>query len=52
MSVTGALTDERLLELAQRVAEVHGVVGIVLGGSRARGAHAPDSDTEIGRAHV
>lgn len=48
MSVTGALTDERLLELAQRVAEVHGVVGIVLGGSRARGAHAPDSDTDVG----
>ena len=42
------LTDARLIEVAERVAEVPGVVGIVLGGSRARGAHAPDSDTDVG----
>jgi hypothetical protein len=42
------LTEERLLDLAHRVAEVPGVLGIVLGGSRARGSHAPDSDTDIG----
>ncbi|GAA0541876.1 nucleotidyltransferase domain-containing protein [Paractinoplanes ferrugineus] len=43
-----SLSDERLIELALRVAEVPGVVGIVLGGSRARGAHADDSDTDVG----
>lgn len=42
------LTDARLTDLAERVAEVPGVVGIVLGGSRARGSHAPDSDTDVG----
>ncbi|MFF5293922.1 nucleotidyltransferase domain-containing protein [Paractinoplanes globisporus] len=42
------LTEARLIEVAQRVAEVPGVVGIVLGGSRARGSHAPDSDTDVG----
>ncbi|GAA2658248.1 nucleotidyltransferase domain-containing protein [Paractinoplanes durhamensis] len=42
------LTDERLIELARSVAEVPGVVGIVLGGSRARGSHADDSDTDVG----
>jgi nucleotidyltransferase-like protein len=42
------LSDERLIELAHRVAEVPGVVGIVLGGSRARGAHTDDSDTDVG----
>lgn len=42
------LTDERLGELAARVAEVPGVVGVVLGGSRARGTHTPDSDTDLG----
>jgi hypothetical protein len=43
-----ALTEERLIELAGLVAEVPGVVGIVLGGSRARGAHTDDSDTDVG----
>jgi hypothetical protein len=42
------LTDERLGELAARVAEVPGVIGVVLGGSRARGTHIPDSDTDLG----
>ncbi|MFI5889314.1 nucleotidyltransferase domain-containing protein [Actinoplanes sp. NPDC051513] len=42
------LTEARLLEVAERVAEVPGVAGIVLGGSRARGSHAPDSDTDVG----
>jgi hypothetical protein len=31
------LGEERLVDLASRVAEVPGVVGVVLGGSRARG---------------
>jgi Nucleotidyltransferase domain len=42
------LSDEQLIELAHQVAEVPGVVGIVLGGSRARGAHTDDSDTDLG----
>lgn len=43
-----ALTEERLAELAARVAVVPGVIGVVLGGSRARDAHTPDSDTDVG----
>ncbi|MGX6602401.1 nucleotidyltransferase domain-containing protein [Micromonosporaceae bacterium Da 78-11] len=42
------LTDDRLAELAARLAEVPGVVGVLLGGSRARGAHTPESDTDLG----
>ncbi len=43
-----ALTDARLAELAGRITEVPGVVGVLLGGSRARRVHAPDSDTDLG----
>jgi hypothetical protein len=43
-----SLTDERLTEVAARMAEVPGVIGVVLGGSRARGSHTPDSDTDVG----
>lgn len=39
---------ERLAEIANRLAEVDGVVGVCLGGSRARGTHAPDSDFDLG----
>jgi hypothetical protein len=35
-------------ELTGRVAGVGGVVGVVLGGSRARGTHRPDSDVDLG----
>lgn len=38
----------RLHELAQRVTAVPGVVGVALGGSRARGDHGPDSDVDLG----
>lgn len=38
-------TDE---DLAQEIAAVPGVVGVVLGGSRARGTHTADSDTDLG----
>lgn len=34
--------------MAGRVAAVDGVVGVTLGGSRARGEHAPGSDTDVG----
>ena len=42
------LTDARLAEVAAQVAGVPGVVGVVLGGSRARGTHTADSDTDLG----
>ncbi|MGG8407381.1 nucleotidyltransferase domain-containing protein [Streptomyces sp. 12297] len=35
-------------QLAQRLAGVGGVVGVCLGGSRARGTHRPDSDYDFG----
>ncbi|MEU7902739.1 nucleotidyltransferase domain-containing protein [Actinoplanes sp. NPDC049118] len=43
-----ALSDTRLHELAASLAEVPGVTGVLLGGSRARGTHTPDSDTDLG----
>ncbi|MGK5679183.1 nucleotidyltransferase domain-containing protein [Actinoplanes sp. URMC 104] len=42
------LSDARLAEIAAGVAAVPGVVGVVLGGSRARGTHTPESDTDLG----
>lgn len=42
------LTDARLAELATGLVEVPGVVGVVLGGSRARQTHTPESDTDLG----
>ncbi|MER5987594.1 nucleotidyltransferase domain-containing protein [Streptomyces sp. NPDC001787] len=35
-------------DMAARLAEVPGVVGVLLGGSRARGEHRPDSDWDLG----
>ncbi|WP_377272891.1 nucleotidyltransferase domain-containing protein [Peterkaempfera sp. SMS 1(5)a] len=35
-------------EMAARLAKVPGVVGVMLGGSRARGEHRPDSDWDLG----
>ena len=43
-----SLSDARLAEVAALVATVPGVVGVVLGGSRARGTHTFDSDTDLG----
>ncbi|MET8146906.1 nucleotidyltransferase domain-containing protein [Actinoplanes sp. NPDC049668] len=43
-----ALSDTRLHELAAGLAEVSGVTGVLLGGSRARGTHTEDSDTDLG----
>ncbi|MEU7825893.1 nucleotidyltransferase domain-containing protein [Catellatospora sp. NPDC049133] len=36
------------MDLAQRLVAVPGVEAVVLGGSRARGEHRPDSDTDLG----
>lgn len=38
--------DEQVI--ADRLIEVPGVVGVALGGSRARGEHLPDSDVDLG----
>ena len=43
-----ALSDTRLHELAARLVKISGVTGVLLGGSRARGTHTPDSDTDLG----
>lgn len=44
-----AANDSPLVErIAKRVESVVGVVGVVLGGSRARGTHHPDSDYDVG----
>ena len=43
-----AVGDERLREMAQRLVAVPGVVAVTLSGSRARGTHTPDSDTDVG----
>ncbi|WP_250027684.1 nucleotidyltransferase domain-containing protein [Paractinoplanes maris] len=42
------LSDARLAEIAAEVVRVPGVIGVVLGGSRARGTHTPESDTDLG----
>ncbi|WP_200792181.1 nucleotidyltransferase domain-containing protein [Agrococcus sp. Marseille-P2731] len=42
------LDDATLLAMAGDLSRIDGVVGVVLGGSRARGAAAPDSDVDLG----
>ena len=45
----GAVPDGLdMAALAQRLTSVEGMVGVVLGGSRARGEHTPDSDVDLG----
>ncbi|MEW2398772.1 nucleotidyltransferase domain-containing protein [Streptomyces sp. NPDC046862] len=39
---------DRVTEIADRLTEVSGIVGVCLGGSRARGRHHPDSDVDLG----
>jgi hypothetical protein len=42
------LDDAALRSIAHRIVTVPGVVGVTLGGSRARGEHTPQSDTDLG----
>ncbi len=42
------ISDERLAALASDLVGVAGVVGVTLGGSRARGTHLPTSDVDLG----
>jgi predicted nucleotidyltransferase len=42
------MTDEELRRVADRLMAVPGVAGVMLGGSRARGAEHPDSDVDLG----
>ncbi|MEV4561502.1 nucleotidyltransferase domain-containing protein [Kitasatospora sp. NPDC049285] len=44
----GELADGELRRIAARLVRVRGVVGVCLGGSRARGAAAPGSDYDLG----
>jgi hypothetical protein len=42
------MDDRTLMVLGERLVSVDGVVAVVLGGSRARGTHRPDSDIDLG----
>ena len=42
------IDDEELRKLGRRLCEVRGVTGVLLGGSRARGEHTPESDFDLG----
>lgn len=42
------MDDRSLASLGDKLASVGGVVAVVLGGSRARGTHRPDSDVDLG----
>lgn len=42
------ISDARVREIADGLVAVDGVVAVLLGGSRARGDHDPDSDVDLG----
>jgi hypothetical protein len=42
------IDDEELLRLAESLCQVDGMVGVLLGGSRARGEHTAESDFDLG----
>jgi predicted nucleotidyltransferase len=45
---TNDVDESALREMAERLVSIDGVAGVALGGSRARGAHAPGSDVDLG----
>jgi hypothetical protein len=45
---TRHVIDDELTGLATRLTAVPGIVAVLLGGSRARGEHAPESDVDLG----
>ncbi len=45
---TDPVPDVWIAEVVRRIADVPGIVGVTLGGSRARGEHRPDSDVDLG----
>lgn len=45
---TPSTADDVIASLLPRLSAVPGVVAVVLGGSRARGTHRPDSDVDLG----
>lgn len=47
-AAAGAPYSGGMDDIAAKVAQVPGVVGVMLGGSRARGTHRPDSDWDLG----
>lgn len=44
----GVVDEAELRTLGQRLCEVDGMVAVLLGGSRARGEHTPESDFDLG----
>ncbi|WP_066930636.1 nucleotidyltransferase domain-containing protein [Streptomyces sp. NBRC 110611] len=42
------IVGKPMRDITARIAQVPGVVGVMLGGSRARGTHRPDSDWDLG----
>src|SRR5215213_5757569 len=48
MTIASLLTEDQLRRLSQRLVAIPGVAGVMLGGSRARGDHAADSDVDLG----
>lgn len=47
-TISVVLDEDRLRSMAAELCRVHGVRGVALGGSRARGTHRPDSDIDLG----
>lgn len=47
-SLTTVISQERIADVAAELAQLPTVVGVVLGGSRARGDHLPTSDVDLG----
>ena len=40
--------QEIIRDITQRLQVIDGIIGVVLGGSRASGTHMPDSDIDLG----